>query len=203
MWLSKQRIFSDQEVENNFVYTPMAVNLTTPDIAFLAVPDRIQLGFVSESANRLDLIKQIMGGIVKALPHTPFHAVGFNFTWILLASNQDEFQKTHKKLFLSANNPLGRFFDDEDCRFGFYASRELDIGRLRLDIKPVIYNPPTAGGEIKEGAAREGLQLTFNVHRDISGDNKAESILKFLDGWASSLSIAEQMTEQAGIGWSN
>lgn len=176
----------------------MAVNLTTPEIAFLAVPDRIQLSFANENVNCSGLIKRIMGGIVTVLPHTPFHAVGFNFTWILLANKQDEFPQTLRKLFLSADNPLSRFCDGEDCRFGFYISRNLNIGRLRLDLKPIMANPAIAGGDL-----REGLQLTFNIHRDLSDDNKVERILEFLNEWDSSFSLAQQMTEGVGSGWSN
>lgn len=193
LWFLKNEIFSEGDLKDNFIYTPMAVSLTTSEVAFLAVPDRIQLGFVGDKPDYGKLIDHILGAIVQKLPHTPFQAVGFNLTWNLLAKNSDEFPKVNRQLFLSSENPLSKSSAEADCRFGFYLSKSLAMGRMRLDIKPMI----------AAAVGSEGLQLSFNFNRDLQEESKIDVILEFLRSWDMALSLSSDMVKVVGRTWSN
>ena len=196
LWFLKIEVFPEGDLKDNFIYTPMAVSLTTPEVAFLAVPDRIQLGFAGDKPNYSKLIDRILGAIVQKLPHTPFQAVGFNMTWNLLAKNSDEFSRVNRQLFLSSENPLAKSSAEADCRFGFYLSKNLAMGRMRLDIKPMIAAPVGTVGT-------EGLQLNFNFNRDLQEESKIEVILEFLQSWDMALSLSSDMVKAVGRTWSS
>ena len=193
LWLLRNEIFPEEHLKNDFIYTPMAVSVTTPEVGFLAVPGRIQLSFVGETPNYRALIDKTIGAIVQVLPHTPFHAVGFNMVWNLTAKNSDDFSTINRRLFLSPENPLTKSSDDPDCRFGFYLSKNLAIGRMRLDIKPLIATATKV----------EGLQLIFNFNRDLQEEDKIDQILDFLKSWDMAISLSSDMVNAVGDSWSN
>jgi hypothetical protein len=151
------------------------------------------LGFVGANPNYSKLIDRILGAIVQKLPHTPFQAVGFNMTWNLLAKNSDEFSKINRQLFLSSENPLAKSSAEADCRFGFYLSKNLAMGRMRLDIKPIIAAP----------VGNEGLQLNFNFSRDLQEESKIDVILEFFRSWDMALSLSSDMVNAVGETWSS
>lgn len=195
LWLVRHNIFTEKEVQENFIFTPMAVNLTTPDCAFLAIPDRIQLGFINDTVDQPKLIDRTLGQIVSLLPETPFTAVGFNLGWTLSPKIPDEFAKINRKYFLSSEDPLAKFFQESSCRFGSYFSKDVAMGRLRLDIKPVIV-PATSGSS-------DALQLAFNFNLDLKEGDKPKQVLEFLASWNTALSISSEMVETIGAGWAN
>ena len=195
LWLCENGIFSRAEVESNFVFTPMAVSLTTQDISFLSLPDRIQLGFMRPPAAYQELINRTMVRIVTLLPHIPFKAIGFNLLWNVVPRNQEKYAGILRRLFLSPDNPLGRYFREEDCRFGSYLSKNYEYGRLRIEVKPVFL--PNA-----EGRSIEGLQLIFNFNRDLQEVDRPRQMLDFLASWDTSHSMALDMVNSIGSGWS-
>ncbi|OAI43880.1 hypothetical protein AYO43_09740 [Nitrospira sp. SCGC AG-212-E16] len=167
----------------------MAVSLTTQDIAFLAVAERIQLSFLSETVNHSGEISRILAKIVKALPHTPFQAVGFNFVWALPAKDKSQFTEINRRFFLSKENPIAHDFASEDCRFGSYFSKDIPMGRLRLEIRPISQT------------GTEGLQLAFNFNRELQEGDSGERISEFLGKWADASGIANGMRNAIGGGW--
>ena len=197
LWLVNQAIFSEKELAENYIFTPIAVNLNTPDFAFLAVPDKIQLSFPSDKVDFKALSNRIFGGIIKKLPHTPYQAIGFNLSWILFPQNPDKFVEISRKIFVSPSNPIARHFTSTGSRFGTYLSKDVPMGRLRLDIKPVSATPPPSGEQ------KEGLHLTFNFTLDLKEGGKDLQILRFFDQWDAAHAIASEMTTEMGLGWSN
>jgi hypothetical protein len=195
LWLVNQEIFSKHEVEQNYIFTPMAVNLTTEEVSFIAVPDRIQLGFINDKVDFHRLIDRILVKIVTRLPHTPFQAVGFNLAWLLSSNTPETFEKINREYFLSPHNPLLRYFSEKNCRFGGYLSKDVPIGRMRLDIKPLTVASPSG--------TSEALQLAFNFTRDLRDDDKLSQIINFLASWDTALSMSKEMMETSGKGWSN
>jgi len=190
LWLVKHEVFSPEDVQANFVFTPMAVNISTQEISFLAVPDRIQLGFLNEKVNFQKLIQKTLVRIVRELHHTPFQAVGFNFAWNLSLENPKEFGKLNRKLFLSPGNPLAKYFDEEPCRFGSYLSKNVDMGRLRLDIKPILAST--------KDSSYECLHFAFNYNLTLKEEDKSKQIIEFLGSWDKAFSMSTEMLKTIG-----
>lgn len=195
LWLVSQAIFSEKEVEGNYIFTPIAVNLNTPDFAFLAVPDRIQLSFPNDQVNFKALRDRIFVSIVKKLPHTPYQAIGFNFSWLLFPKDPEDFEEISRKIFVSSSNPISKYFTSKGSRFGAYISKDVPMGRLRLEIKPTLAASPSG--------QKEGLHLAFNFTLELKEGGKDLQILQFFDQWDAAHSMASEMTTEMGQGWSN
>lgn len=195
LWLVKHGVFSEKEVEGNFVFTPIAVNLNTSDLAFLAVPDRIQLSFPNDQVDFKSLLNRILVKIVKELPHTPYQAIGFNMSWVLQPKDAEEFEKISRQIFVSSGNPISKHFSRKGSRFGAYLSTDVSMGRLRLEIKPTT--APSSSG------SQECLHLAYNFTRDLKDEQKDLQILDFIEQWNTAHSIASEITEEMGQGWSS
>ena len=195
LWLVKHGIFSEKEVEENFVLTPIAVNLNTSEFAFLAVPDRIQLSFPNDQVDFKSLINRTLVNIIIKLPHTPYQAIGFNFSWILHPKDAEDFEKISRQVFVSSGNPISKHFISKGSRFGAYMSTDVPMGRLRLEIKPTM-GPSSAGSQ-------ECLHLAYNFTRDLKDEQKDLQIMDFFKQWDIAHSMALEITEEMGKGWSS
>jgi hypothetical protein len=109
---------------------------------------------------------------VSRLPHTPYSAIGLNFTWHL-DPEETGIGEFSRSIFYR-DTSLFREFDTEDARYGGYLSKNVLGCRLKLDIKPIIMSIPTR---------KDYLQFAFNFHLDLSGDNPVEEILSLLTRW--------------------
>jgi len=195
LWLVKHEIFSEKDVQEQFVFTPMVVSVTTPEVNFLGVPDRIQLGFANDKLDSQGVIERILGRIVKELPHTPFQAIGFNLAWTISPKNPKEFQKLNKTFCPPKNNPLTKYFVEPDCRHGSYLSKNVPMGQLRLEIKPVIVPDSPSSSE--------AIQLAFNFNRDLPEGSKPSQIHEFLASWDDAFSMSLGMVEAIDKEWNN
>ena len=125
------------------------------------------------------LIGEVVGSIVRSLPHTPFVGAGLNFTWDVWLENED-LGNLSRRLFAVPGNALFQAFEADDARLGAYLSKATLDCRMRLDIKP-----------IKEG--REKLRLLSNFHLDIppNTDDPVPRILEHLARWDRAMDEAQ------------
>jgi hypothetical protein len=195
-WLVKEGVFTENEikVEESF-FSSTAVNVLTPHVALLVVPERLQLAFKTDEKQD-EIIMKTIGNIVKALPHTPYKAIGFNFDWVTEPTDQNNFPKTLQEMFLSDKNPLRNSFNTEDTRFGMYVSKDELEMRLSLDMKPIIGSGEKAG--------KEALKFHFNFHKSISIDNRekaVEIISETAKKWLDAKKISEDIVKEVSKGW--
>jgi hypothetical protein len=114
-------------------------------------------------------VQETIGRIVEMLPHTPYRALGLNFTWHLTPDGGDV-AALSRWLFFIPGRPLFRDFDAPDASFGAYLSRNLLGFRLKLDVKPVTV--PPSGTE-----AAQRLQLLYTFHADLPEGGEAVTTL--------------------------
>lgn len=168
LWLVENEILSKDEFGLEAFFSPMAVSVRNDLFDFLVIPDRVQV-----TAKEIDkagpIFERILSGIVKALPHTPYTALGFNFQAILATESRDRLEAISRHLCLRDDNPLATEFTDSNARFGIYLSKEGLGMRLGVDIKPAV--------DIDK---REVLQVNFNFHRDIKS---ATEVFDLLPKW--------------------
>ncbi|MDO8547557.1 MAG: hypothetical protein Q7R68_09395 [Nitrospirales bacterium] len=193
VWLTKTGVFSESDFQAESVLSPFAVNVVTPSLAQMAIPQNLQVIFPpgDEKNNREALLQQTIGRIVAELPHTPFQAVGFNMGWVLQPQDPGEIDKLERIFFLSKSNPLSGEFEETNCHFGCYLSKDFEIGRLKLDIKPVTLLDQS-----------QALQLAFNFHLDLKEEDKAKQIVRFLGKWNAAYKMAKDLANILGKGWS-
>jgi hypothetical protein len=132
VWLVRNAILAEEDlVVGNF--SPMAVQVQARAFQLLALPEFIQFTPCTVGANG-DLILQKVGGIVRALPHTPYTGVGMNFVWT--ETPDVELTTLTRRMFFFQDSPIFSLFDTENAHFGGYMSKDFLGIRLRLDIKP-------------------------------------------------------------------
>ncbi len=198
LWLVKNGVFAETEFDQSkpLIFTPMAVNVATRELELMVLPQMLQATFVQKNVDYERLLKKTLGTIANLLPHTPYQAVGFNLIWNLRPKDPVEYKKIDRAIFLSKDNPLHKSFGEDNCRFGGYFSKDVSMGRLRLNIAPVTL--PFS----KETTPIEGLQLTFNFNHDLTEQNRAGEIFNFLGYWSSAHKMAQEMVADVGKGWS-
>jgi len=187
-WLIKNGIFTEEEIQPDSIFSPVIANVHSRDCQVLVLPEQLQ--FMSQLADQSgqELLISKLGKIVQALPHTPFVAVGLNFSWQVYDEDDASNAALGRKLFFRDDSPLYKFFDVDDARFGSYMSRDILGCRLKLDIKPVTVPCP-------EGTSNR-LLFGFNFHLQLTEDDKAESILKLFQKWDEAKETAVSLMKQ-------
>jgi hypothetical protein len=192
-WLAKYKVFEESDFTQNSLYSPLAVNVATPDLLFVAIPEKVQVAFGQKREDASwcqNALHRTVGVIAKELHHTPFQAVGFNMEWVVKIEPSRSIENVERKCFLPEANPLAKHFNDDNCRFGIYLSKDFTLGRLKLDIKPVT---------LKDSSP--GARLLFNFHRDLAGD-KITQVAQFLDHWTEAYQTSLLYSTELEAAWS-
>jgi len=174
-WLVNNGILALQDFGQGCIFTDVIVNVVSSRFGLLVLPDRAQFAPRVADAEQQSLVQEKLGAIVEALPHTPYHALGLNFTWHEQPDEADVATLCRQRFFVE-KSPIHRAFDAEDARFGAYLSKDALGCRLRLDVKPLTVKRPDGQVEL--------LQFNFNLNLDVVGDpNPVPRILEVLGRW--------------------
>ena len=187
-WLIKNGIFTEEEIQPDSIFSPVIANVLSKDCQVLVLPEQLQFTSTLTDTAAQELLISKLGKIVQTLPHTPFIAVGLNFSWQVYDEDDASNAALGRKLFFRDDSPLYKFFDVDDARFGSYMSRDILGCRLKLDIKPVTVPCP-------EGASNR-LHFGFNFHLQLIEDDKAESILNLFQKWDEAKETAVSLMKQ-------
>lgn len=190
-WLADNRIVLKEEFRKK-QFADALVEVATDEFHFLLVPERCQFTPRPGSECASGLIVERLGRLVDALPHTPFQAVGINFTWFVRFSECTLGQYS-KMRFGRQDSPTYLHFDTPDARYGGYFSKDLNNCRLKLDVKPLhvaFEEKPT-----------EVMQFAFNLHRDLgpdaSGIERTEDVKRVLGMWDSTRAAAQEILDDS------
>jgi hypothetical protein len=188
MWLANTGIVPEGGFGEDFAFTPMFAQVVTDQFALQIIPERLQFTpKVPVDAQRV-LITEKVGALVRALPHTPYTAVGLNFPFHLVPDQVDVRDFT-RSLFFVPGSPAHQAFDTPDARFGGYMSRDVLGCRLKLDVKPGVLRSPA-------GADTHFVGLEFNFHRDVApGPNAAEEVVEVLERWDEAKALACEIVQ--------
>lgn len=148
------------------------------DMELLVVPPRLQVTFSPEdddvARKALDLLRKS----AKALPHTPFRALGMNFDYALHMPEGGAFDAFDRRVFSAPGTPLFERFAAPNARYGGYYSMDVEDARLKLNVRPVA--------QAKEIETEEALHFNFNYHMASLGDavsDRADSIARACERW--------------------
>ncbi len=171
IWFLRNNILREDELECQQLFSPMAVNIEAGRFGLFVVPPQLVFTPKVQANNQQALVEEVVGAIVRALPHTPFVGAGLNFTWDVWPDRED-LGILSRRLFSVPENTFFQAFEADDVRFGTYVSKVALDCRMRLDIKP-----------LKED--REKLRLFFNFHLDVpqNTEDAVPQILQHLARW--------------------
>jgi hypothetical protein len=186
-FLMKQGVLhSEGNLEPGFVFSDQIVNVPTKKFTLIVVPQQLQLVLV-ERADAHELVKSIVPSIIKALPHTPYTAIGLNFVWLIVP--EEPLDVATRRLFSASGSVFGDAFDTPDSCFGFFASKDIGAVRLRADVKPVRVEVEANADKSKH----EMIQCAFNFHVDLTTETAVEKITALCDRWQEFDSLSEEL----------
>jgi hypothetical protein len=178
---SQEWLLKNELVEGGFgetsVTTPVASQHAVGNLGILVIPDRLQVTYPPGDDGALAKAQTLVCGVAQRLPHTPIHAIGVNFNYII-EIQQERFHLALRRMFLCPGSPFAPHFKGEDALFGGYFSTDFMKTRLKLDVKPV---EPSKGT-----TASCHLRLNFNFHRDLDEtdrDKAVQELRETVDGW--------------------
>jgi hypothetical protein len=119
---------------------------------------------LEDKENGLEKFTKTLFGVIKMKQLINF---GINFDYVFELENQEQVKELAKNLFYPTNSPLfSEFFNDDNCNFGTYVSKDVLKARLRLDVKPVK-------NLLKEQKQVEvqGLLFKYNFHFEKSSSD--------------------------------
>lgn len=172
-WLVRNGLLNEEEMQPGYVFTDMFVQVRSNRFNLLVLPDQLQFVPTVAEDDEQNVISEKVGIIVRILPHTPYRAIGLNFSWHLIPRDANV-ARLSQELFFNPEKPLYRLFNASNAHFGAYLSKDVLDFRLKLDVKPILI----AQGEGKENR----LQFLFNFHADLT-DNPADQIQRYLVRW--------------------
>jgi len=191
LWLVRHGLVAEEDFQPGSLFMDGLVQACTRRFGLLVTPQQLQLVPLVPEEEQEELIVQTVGTLVRTLPHTPFRALGVNFTWHLVPDDGDVHALT-RRLFYIPRRPVFSDFDVPDADFGAYFSKNIFGYRLKLDVKPVIM-PQT---EESEEPPESRLQMLFNYHADLpQGDEAAETIVGLLGHWREAAEESRRIAE--------
>ncbi len=184
LWLRTQNVLSEEEASaDDMVIAPNLVRIPAPLFELFIIADRIQIRPSTDSDDAQADILRVLGGIVSALPHTPFTALGLNFDYEVRPPASGSFEDWNRKTF--AGPFAARVIPEGggEPRFGGYVS--FDVFNMRLKIQVIPVRVPGDDGteeQTKQGSS-EAMSASFNFHRDLDQPVKTSEILESLGRW--------------------
>ncbi len=182
LWLVREKVVGPEDFRPGCLFSDQVSQVETQSFQLIVLPQQLQFAPKCAPEEETSLISEKLGKIVRALPHTPYAAMGLNFIWHEDSGNIAELTRT---LFYNGEKALFMEFDTADAKFGSYLSKDWQGLRLKLDIRPVLLD---TGAE-----KRERLQLTFNFHLDLLGENAADKIAQTLGLWVSAREESQRL----------
>lgn len=182
MWLVREGIIAPEDFQPGCLFSDEVSQIEAESFQLIALPQQLQFTPKCASEDETSVISGKLGKVIRALPHTPYTAMGLNFIWHEDAGNIAELTRT---LFYNDQKALFKEFDTPGAKFGSYLSKDWQGLRLKLDIRPILLD---TGSE-----KRERLQLMFNFHLDLTGGNATDKIVQTLSLWTSAKEEARRL----------
>ncbi|MFH2057335.1 MAG: hypothetical protein ABIJ59_00350 [Pseudomonadota bacterium] len=186
VWMYKNKIFSEKELQGA-TYLPVVVEALSDNFRLHITPDRLQFSIDTKYKNPKKLILSKIGRLIELLPHTPFTAVGLNFTYHVTPSDKDIYKLT-RSLFCNEQSKLFEDLEEKDVRFGAYFSRNLLGTRFKLDVKPIAVTI--------QNQKKEMIQFAYNFNLSLGQNDDYQAIIGLFNKWNEAKSICQELTEK-------
>jgi hypothetical protein len=173
IWLRDNGILAVEDFLDGSIFSDFVVQVRSRLFHMLVLQDQLQFVPAVPDAEQQQLVVRKLGAIIELLPHTPYRALGLNFSWHLTPAGGD-IGAFSRSLFTRDDQPLYQNFREGNAHFGAYLSKDVAGFRLRLDIKPIVV--------ATEAGQENRLQFGFNFHRDI-GEGGARQVVGGLHHW--------------------
>lgn len=166
---------------------PVVVEVRSDNFRLHIIPDRLLFSIDTKYKNPKKLIISKIGRLIELLPHTPFAAVGLNFTYHVTPSDKDIYKLT-RSLFCNEQSKLFQDLEEKDLRFGTYFSRNILGTRFKLDAKPITVT--------MQNQKKEMIQFAYNFNLNIDQNDAYQAIIDLFNKWDEAKSICREFTDR-------
>lgn len=159
----KNNIFSEDEILEPTVFNQDISQVITGRTNVVVLFNQVIITQVNTVEDDLmDIAMNILSILARDVT-----ALGINFTWN--AKPQVSLQVDSKLLFFNENNKMfANFFNVPDAVYGSYVSKDIENGRLKLNINPQIVKQVKEAGDVKQTQIlAEIINFAFNFHFEI------------------------------------
>lgn len=182
IWLVRNGIVTEEDFGPGTIVSQAAVVIPGRKFQLTVLPDRVQLQPKDEFADGT-AVSAVFGKLLSLLPHTPFRALGFNFTFVFGPRDPSTFCAWNRRCFSAPI--LERLALDEGGKpyFGAYFSYAFEGFRAKIDIKPApVLQFPSV---VESGYPPEAQVMIVgcNFHYDLPTENTAAIALDLLPKW--------------------
>lgn len=137
-FFDKNDIVAKENIHESSSFTDNEVKVVTPN--FRVFVNDFQ--FTIHKSNPIESDNALSVVLVKILKYGDLNIIGsaLNFHWFITG---DDLNELTKKISYNSNNPILQTYFNSDTeknvRYGFYASKDMFGGRLKLDVKPITF----------------------------------------------------------------
>lgn len=139
-WLKNKSIF-DEEATNNFTNTPVFSFVEFPSFQLIVEPIRLQIALKTPSEENIPRLEKAGQNYIKALPETPYSAVGLNYTWMVAFDDQEVACQFLKNLLVADDKRLSDGLGTEYYEVGGILIVNEDVFRIRVIIERSAQSP--------------------------------------------------------------
>lgn len=189
IWLVQNGIAREADFKDDFAFTPAFAQVNTEAFVLLILQERLQFIPRVEETKQQELILDKVGRIVRALPHTPFQALGMNFSFSFVP--RTDVREFTRSMFFVPGSPIHTEFDTQDARFGGYLSKDVLGCRLKCEVKPALAKLEADSPEV------HCLAMEFNYHLDLKPcPESADEIYAMLGQWNNAFALAWRLAQK-------
>lgn len=197
VWLCQFDILRPDELTESSLISAAAIQIPSPTFQLVILPNRLQMTFPSSDVDAtIGPLNRVLGGILRALPHTPLVGLGMNFDFFVTPPVGDSYEKWNAESF-ATKAALGiSCVADARPRFGSYFSMQVEGMRLKVDAKPV--RGAVASPQVVKAleAASEWMHFGFNYHQDLDQNAPTKHALELLPKWSTVVRHAQSVVNQ-------
>lgn len=177
LFFVKNDVFNEQEFDDNSLFSKNVVRISTEDFIINISKKQIVISFRKRDIDRNKISKLILSFIIENK-----FSIAFNQKWFKVI--EDINSVTKQKFYPLHSNYLNEYFNVEDAAFGYYASKNIDDGRFRIDIKPATLKSIVGDNELNVMSFDfsyyfEVIRHDFNANNKLDLlDNESENLMK-------------------------
>jgi len=151
-WLKSEGIFDEKAI--NSTNTSVFSFFESEGFLLTVTPEHLQAALKSPIESNVPRLQKSVSTYIKALPHTPFTAVGLNYIWTLGFDTQENASIYLKNLFIVDDNKIKTSLGKNNYQAGGILVFEDEIFRVRL-LAEIVKQAP------------ENISCNFNYHADV------------------------------------
>ncbi len=83
LWLRDNRVLAAEDFQDGSIFSDYVVQVRSRLFHMLVLQDQLQFVPAVPAEQQQQLVTERLGAIIQLLPHTPYRALGLNFSWHL------------------------------------------------------------------------------------------------------------------------